>query len=92
MVLGLGRGDLLVFSGTSAVRCISAHRSGPQFIADDGSVTFSGLRGLALHHGDSCLLTAGAYVHAHLATSVIQPTPGFHFPHPLQAKVTDLYQ
>lgn len=59
MVLGLARGDLLVFSGTSAVRSISAHRSGPQFIADDGSVTFSGLRGLALHHGDTCLLTAG---------------------------------
>ena len=59
MVLGLARGDLLVFSGTSAVRSVSAHRSGPQFIADDGSVTFSGLRGLALHHGDSCLLTAG---------------------------------
>lgn len=60
MVLGLGRGDLLVFAGTAAVRSISAHRSGPQFIADDGSVTFSGLRGMSLHHGDTCLLTAGA--------------------------------
>jgi hypothetical protein len=62
VVLGLGRGDLLLFSGTSAVRSISAHHSGPQFIADDGSVTFSGLRGLALHHGDTCLLTAGVFM------------------------------
>lgn len=74
IVLGLGRGDLLVFSGTAAVRSISAHRSGPQFIADDGSVTFSGLRGLALHHGDSCLLTAGACMHAYLQSYYIYIT------------------
>jgi hypothetical protein len=60
VVLGLARGELLVFSDACAVRSIAAHRSGPQFIADDGSVTFSGVRGLALHHENSVLMSAGA--------------------------------
>eukprot|EP00892_Ulva_mutabilis_P007281 jgi/Ulvmu1/4925/UM203_0004.1 len=60
LVLGLARGDLLVFDGNVAVRSIAAHHPGPQYIAPDGSVTYGGLRGLALHDGDSVLLTAGA--------------------------------
>jgi echinoderm microtubule-associated protein-like 6 len=59
LVLGLARGDLLVIEGTQAVRSIAAHQPGPQIIADDGSITYSGVRGMALRHGDSVLLTAG---------------------------------
>lgn len=60
LVLGLARGDLLVFEGNVAVRSVAAHHPGPQYIAPDGSVTYGGLRGLALHEGGSVLLSAGA--------------------------------
>lgn len=59
LVLGLARGDLLVFDGNVATRCIAAHHPGPQYIAPDGSVTYGGVRGLALHEEDSILLSAG---------------------------------
>jgi len=60
IALGVARGDILVFDGATAVRSIAAHKSGPQFIADDGSITYSGLRGMALHERSTVLLTAGA--------------------------------
>ena len=60
LVLGLARGDLLVFDGNVATRSIPAHHPGPQYIAPDGNVTYGGLRGLALHEDDSILLSAGA--------------------------------
>lgn len=61
LVLGLARGDLLVIEGTQAVRSIAAHQPGPQLIADDGNVTYSGVRGMALHCNNSVLLTAGMH-------------------------------
>jgi hypothetical protein len=63
LVLGLARGDLLIFSGNCATCSIAAHRPGPQFIADDGSISHSGVRGLALHKGNTVLLSAGAPMH-----------------------------
>lgn len=59
LVLGLARGDLLVFEGNVATRSIAAHHPGPQYIAPDGSVTYGGVRGLALLE-DAVLLSAGA--------------------------------
>ena len=59
LVLGLARGDIIIFDGTTATKSIAAHSPGPQFIADDGCISFSGIRGMALHERDTVLLTAG---------------------------------
>jgi hypothetical protein len=71
LVIGVAGGEILVFEGaasaragvlayTSAVRSIAAHRSGPQYIAEDGSISHSGVRGMVLHKDNTQLLTAGA--------------------------------
>jgi hypothetical protein len=61
LALGLARDVVIVVEGTQAARSIAAHRPGPQGIAADGSVTYSGVRGMALHKRDTLLLTAGAH-------------------------------
>ena len=71
LVLGLARGELLVVEGGQAVRSIVAHRPGPHIIADDGSVTYSGVRGMALHKDNSVLLTAGAHLREPRYMSVV---------------------
>ena len=61
LALGLARGEMLVVQGTQAVRSIAAHKPGPQIIAADGSVTYGGVRGMALHEDGAVLLSAGGH-------------------------------
>jgi hypothetical protein len=60
LVLGLARGTLLLVERLQAVRSIIAHRPGAQLLASDGSFSYSGVRGMALHAQGKVLLTAGA--------------------------------
>lgn len=60
LAVGLAHGEIVVFEGTRAVRSIKAHACGPQFIAPDGSLTHSGVRGMSLQKENTVLLTSGA--------------------------------
>ena len=62
IALGLARGEILVLENGHAVRSLVAHKAGPQIIADDGSITYGGVRGMVLHRGNTLLVTAGAIV------------------------------
>lgn len=60
LALGLARGEVLIVERGQAVRSIVAHRPGPQAIRADGSISYGGLRGMALAQNNTALVTAGA--------------------------------
>lgn len=49
-----------LFQGMVAVKSICAHGAGPQSNLSDGSVGYSGVRGLALARGGKSLYSGGA--------------------------------
>ncbi|KAJ9506292.1 hypothetical protein QJQ45_013870, partial [Haematococcus lacustris] len=60
LVAGVADGSLYLYKGSAAIRCVAAHRPGPQVIQADGHPSFTGVRGLRVCKDNKVLLSGGA--------------------------------
>ena len=61
LITGHPSGELYMWSGGKVLKSIKAHGRGPKMTLPDGSVTYSGVRGLVLKHDRQTLLTGAMF-------------------------------